>query len=181
MISREEIEEEVSYYKSEDFPIRRTVFLDYKDLFIMDLLEKNAMMLLKYTDYEKGDKHRMLKTLMTHPTGFINLDKDNKNQYYIRGILLYEHDMLPGHNNIILLYGESDILKRSMIVRSMEYLEENEIIEDPKYRRTLNAYVYNSSQDEDIYIDLKFRFKDAHHNLETEELIYVLYTYKYPI
>ena len=115
---------------------------------------------------------------MNNPKGLIHLEKDVNNKYYIKGIILYRHEMLRGHNSIILLYGKNDILKRNLVLDLIVYLDTHEKILAPEHTKILNAYIYGDSTDEPIYIDLNF--KDAIHDLDTEELKYVIYTYKYP-
>lgn len=141
-------------------PIDKIFEINRNDEFVMDLIKRNMGDLLKYTDYNYGDRHSVKRSIERNIQGFMIIRGVN-GKYSIGRIILYRSGMLPGIRNIILLYGTNVKLREKLIIKLINYFRELSSHDIDQYDEIkIYADSYNN-EDSYVYMDLGFRFYDA--------------------
>lgn len=158
--------------ENEEIPIGKIIRIDNDDEIVMNLIDDNIDILVNHTDHYYGNTHNTLKSIENRSVkGYILLGYDYNKKYYIRGIILYRHEMIPGSASIILLYGESVKLRENLIIKVMDYLKDN------SFHSKLIVYANSfDPEDSDVYMYLGYRFYDAKMS-EDGGVAYVSYYY----
>lgn len=151
----------------------KVIGIDFENKFIMDLIRKNLDLLLKHSDYEYNENSEILEILNDEPLGFIMINYDEDRQkYFIQGIIVYDHGKLVGTRIIHLLYGECVKLRDNLILKLVSFLREDV---GPKLIISVKC---NNIEDRYLYKEAGFKFNGT--SLASDgKLLAIFFMYKF--
>ena len=148
-----------------DYQVGKILQINKDDNFIMSLIDENIDELLTHTD-NKVQVERILRRTIR---GFIILGVRLNGDYYIRGLIVYRHQIIPGLIEILLLFGSNVKMRERLITTVMNFLKDTKDL-------VIYADSYNND-DSYVYMELGYKYNGVKMK-NTGYPLYVRYVYE---